>query len=207
VSLRLIYLEAAEEILIRRYSETRRRHPADEGQGVRAAVHDEKKSLQGLRELADQVIDTSQLSPHQLRAFFIEDVAGNKPGADLRIVVQSFGFKYGILLEADIVSDVRFLKNPYFIPELREFSGKDSQVRDFVLGNPDTQEFLEHSSHTLDFLIPRYKKEGKRYLTVGIGCTGGRHRSVAIAIEQAERLKKLGWDVVVNHRDLVEGKI
>lgn len=201
---RMIYLEAKEEATIRRYSETRRLHPLDRGAGLRAAIVQERALLAPLRELADETLDTSSMSPHALRARVAERLAGVGPSDAIRVAVLSFGFKHGVPLEADMVLDVRFLTNPYFDVTLRPMTGLQEDVRQFVLRTSEAQTFLQHAADFLGFLVPQYQKEGKRYLTVAVGCTGGRHRSVAIARELCERLAKINISADLRHRDLKE---
>lgn len=199
-SLRLLYLEAREETLLRRYSETRRGHPLDQGQGLRASIIEEREILGPLRELADETIDTSGLTPHELRARVAKKIAHKKPGDDLGIAIISFGFKYGIPLDSDMVLDVRFLPNPYFDPELRHLTGNDEVVRQYVFEGEGST-YLDKTYDYLDFLIPHFKREGKRYLTVAVGCTGGQHRSVSVAHKLSERLRASGTPVDLRHRD------
>lgn len=200
-AVRLIFLEAQEEIVLRRYSETRRLHPLDRGRGLRAAVEEERSVLAPLRELADEAIDTTGMSPHVLRAKVSVQIAGVKASDALRVGVMSFGFKHGMPMEADMVLDVRFLPNPYFVPSMRERTGLQDDVRDYVLGLAETQTFISHTINFLTFLLPQYQQEGKRYFTLAIGCTGGRHRSVAIAEEIRKRLVATVPIVDCRHRD------
>jgi UPF0042 nucleotide-binding protein len=202
VDLTVIFLDCADEALVRRYSETRRRHPlAGETGGVPDGIAAERKALEGLRGVADEVVDTTQLNVHELKRLVHNRFVG--PGNDpMGVTLVSFGFRGGIPSHADLVFDARFLPNPYFVPELRPFPGSDPRVRDYVLGQPDTAAFLARLEDLADFLIPRYRAEGKTYLTVAVGCTGGRHRSVAIANELAERLRARGVPVRVWHRDV-----
>jgi UPF0042 nucleotide-binding protein len=199
--LRMIFLEAKEEVMIRRYSETRRLHPLDRGLGLRDALAAERALLAPLRELADEALDTSHMSPHRLRQTVASQIAGISSDAALRIGLLSFGFKHGVPLEADIVLDVRFLPNPYFVAELREQTGEVQAVSQYVLQAAEAQTFLQHSLDFLRFLVPQYQREGKRYLTVALGCTGGKHRSVAMVIEIAARLQALGMAASLRHRD------
>ncbi len=200
----VVYLEATEEVLIRRFSETRRPHPMDEGNGLRASIRTERKLMAPLRELATQTIDSSSLTPHELRRIVADQISGQATENYLKVECLSFGFKYGLPLTANLVFDVRFLKNPYFNPEMREKTGMDSEVRDFVLGNNDCETLIEHIIGSLKFLIPHYKTEGKRYLTVAVGCTGGQHRSVAISEEISRRLAEEEIPSTVRHRDTKE---
>ncbi len=201
---RMIFLEAKEEVMIRRYSETRRLHPLDDGCGLRAALAAERRLLAPLRELADEAMDTSHMSPHALRKAVAVQLAGARAGADgaLRVSLLSFGFKHGVPLEADIVLDVRFLPNPYFVPGMREQTGQDAPVSAYVLAQPEAQKFLELTAALLFFLVPQYQREGKRYLTVAIGCTGGRHRSVAVAAALQARLQAQAVAANLTHRDV-----
>ncbi len=204
-SVRVVFLESSESALLRRYSETRRLHPLDSGQGLRAAVREERDLLTPMRELADDTFDTTEMSPHQLKARLWE-IVSEPADRPLRIEVLSFGFKHGLPLDADMVLDVRFLPNPYFEPALRDSTGLDSAVRDFVLSSTEAKTFVKHTEDFLTFLIPQYQAEGKRYFTLAIGCTGGRHRSVSLAITIASRLEQRGHEVAVLHRDTQESK-
>lgn len=198
----LLYFDATDEALVRRYSETRRRHPmAGESGSVPQGIAAERKALAELREIADEVIDTTGLNVHELKRLVHNRFVG-KSSEPMGLTLVSFGFRGGIPAHADLVLDVRFLPNPYFIPELKPFPGTDPRVRDYVLGQPDAQTFLEKVADLGEFLIPRYRAEGKTYLTVAVGCTGGRHRSVAIANEMGARLQKRGVPVRVWHRDV-----
>ncbi len=213
----VFFLDASNEVLLRRFSETRRPHPlasvegAAEGKAsgeanlsVLASIALERERLAPIRSRATVDLDTTLLTVHELRRRVFEHLDRGKGDQHrLRARVVSFGFKFGVPVDADLLFDVRFLDNPHFIPELKPLSGNDAPVRDFVLGNPDTQSFLQLSIALLSFCIPRYEREGKSYLTVGVGCTGGRHRSVAIANALSARLSKaVSMDVSVDHRDI-----
>ena len=203
----IVFLEASDEILVRRYSETRHRHPLDtENDGVESAIRRERVMLDDVRAMAQTTIDTSGLSFKQLRER-ITTALGAQPGPEqLSLQVITFGFKYGVPLEADLVFDVRFMENPYYRPELREHDGRSEPVRDFVLGQPITQQFLEHLDSFFATVIPAYLAEGKTRLTIAIGCTGGFHRSVAIGEALATQLDALHLGpVTVWHREL-DGK-
>ena len=200
----LVYLEAREEALLRRYSETRRRHPLDQGQGLTSSIVRERDLLAPLRELADDTIDTSDLTPHELRGTMLRQVAHTEVGADLSLALMSFGFKYGLPLTADMVLDVRFLPNPYFVAGLREKNGTMDPVRDYVMGSPAVTRFLEEAHRFIDFLLPQFQAEGKRYLTLAIGCTGGRHRSVAMVEALAGHMEANRLVTHVRHRDLAK---
>lgn len=203
--LEVVFLDATDAALMRRFSETRRRHPlAPEGKKmpVAEAIGHERELLGDLRARADLVVDTTDLNVHQLKAIINRDFAGPGARGDLTISVLSFGFRYGPPREADLMVDVRFLPNPNFMPGLKEKSGLDKPVAVKVLGSKDGKEFVSKLEGLLDFLIPRYRKEGKAYLTIGIGCTGGRHRSVAIAERIGRDLAKRKLHVNIVHRDL-----
>jgi UPF0042 nucleotide-binding protein len=202
VTLEVYYLEAADDVLVRRFSETRRRHPADRGEGVAAAIRSERVALEGLRERADHIVDTSALTVHELRARLTDALAADSAHRRLRVHLLSFGFKYGIPSHADLILDCRFLPNPFFVEKLRPLDGRDPGVAHYVLRDEDAQRFLEHVLGLLRFTIPCYEREGKTYLTVAIGCTGGRHRSVVIAEDVARVLAEDGAPVRVEHRDL-----
>jgi UPF0042 nucleotide-binding protein len=203
IPVRVFYLDAKQDALIRRYSETRRSHPLDDGCGLLAAIAHERETLAPLRELADDTLDTTAMSPHDLRTF-IATRLGSAEREMLRVAMVSFGFKYGLPLEADIVLDVRFLPNPYFEPSLRDRTGLEPDVARYALGSPEAQDFLARAASFLGFLVPQYQREGKRYLTVAVGCTGGRHRSVAVARELASRLAPM-VAIDTRHRDVEIG--
>ncbi len=202
----IVFLEAEPEVLICRFKETRRPHPLmnnTELADLSMAIEKEGNQLSALRDAADKIIDTSSYSPHQLRQLIISYYGKDAVDRKMSITVMSFGFKYGTPPGLDLLFDVRFLPNPYFIPELKALTGLNREVIDFVMGQADTSAFLGHSLPMLDFLIPRYIREGKSYLTIGVGCTGGRHRSPVIAGRVASHLEStqtLG--VNVHHRDL-----
>jgi UPF0042 nucleotide-binding protein len=214
----VLYLDAADDTLVRRFSETRRPHPMltrngidgqPEGRpfGVADGVKLERQRLTRLRHLATQVVDTTHLSVHDLRRRVLKVWGGEVNAASMRLIVMSFGFKHGLPLDASLVFDVRFLDNPHFEPTLKELTGNDLAVRDFVLASPGCDELLERIDSLLAFSIPRYQQEGKSYLTIAIGCTGGRHRSVALANELAQRLRRRGAEVGIAHRDVDRGAI
>lgn len=201
----IFFFEADDETLVRRYSETRRSHPLASGGSVADGISVERKLLIGLRGLATRLIDSTGLTPHQLRAQTLRFVRGNNAVTPLQILVQSFGFRYGIPTGSDLVIDIRFLPNPYFIDELRPLSGLDPAVANYILTQADAQEFLRRFDSLLDFLLPNYQREGKSYLTISIGCTGGRHRSVAVAAHLATLLRQRDFDVRQIHRDIDKG--
>jgi UPF0042 nucleotide-binding protein len=197
----ILFLEAEEEILVQRYSETRRQHPVSTGKGLLDDIRLEKKQLEDLRSAADLVINTSEFNVHELKSKILDLAQRSKKNVPMRINVLSFGFKYGTPNDADLIMDVRFMSNPYFIPELKELDGEAQEIIDFVLGHADTRAFLEKYLDLLDYLIPLYEKEGKAYLTIALGCTGGRHRSVTIARTIYEHILAMGKTVELNHRD------
>jgi UPF0042 nucleotide-binding protein len=203
---KILFLESADEILIRRYSETRRSHPVEKERGLSLpeAVREERGEMAFLREIADEVIDTSTLNVHQLRGVIMERLLPATT-QHMKITLLSFGYSYGIPTEADMVMDVRLLPNPFFVSELRGFTGKDAQVRDYVLKQEETTQFIQRFSEMIEYLIPLYEKEGKSYLTIAIGCTGGKHRSVVITERVAEMLGQQDQRVTVRHRDVERG--
>lgn len=203
--LEVLFFDASDEVLIRRFAETRRRHPADEHCTVPEGIRIERERLAALRQNATLVIDTSEFNVHQLKEQVIRVIKGEQGSSHFTVEVISFGFRYGVPLDANLVMDVRFLPNPHFVPELRPYSGLEPQVRDFVLEQQDTKVFLDQFLSLLQFLIPAYRREGKSYLTIAIGCTGGRHRSVAITQAAAARFDTLGLKVRISHRDIEKG--
>ncbi|MCL2741415.1 MAG: RNase adapter RapZ [Oscillospiraceae bacterium] len=201
----LVFLEARDEELTRRYKELRRSHPLSPGSGVMAGITKERALLRGIKEQAHKVIDTSELTLRQLREAIISMFGGVGTDGGFPINVVSFGFKYGIPIDCDLLFDVRFIPNPFYVPELRDLSGQGGAVRDYVISNAVTAEFLRMLTEMLGFLIPRYKDEGKPILVIGIGCTGGRHRSVAIGDELNRVLGVGGHRSSVVHRDIDKG--
>jgi UPF0042 nucleotide-binding protein len=199
---RVIYLEASDSALLRRYSETRRPHPLGKGTTVRASLGAERRHLREIRALADLVIDTSKFNVHELRAH-LTDRFKQHSGSQQTILVScvSFGYKHGLPDDADLVFDVRFLPNPHFVPEFRALTGRDPRVAKYIRSFPQTQEFINRISDLLVYLLPHYIREGKSYLTISFGCTGGQHRSVMIAEDVSKRLRKAGYKVKVAHRD------
>jgi RNase adapter protein RapZ len=198
---RILFLDAADDVLIRRFEGTRRRHP-QVARGVEESIADERRLLQDLRDRADLVMDTGELNVNQLRTRLMEVFGGEERGATMHTSILSFGFKHGVPLDVDLLFDCRFLPNPYWDEELRSHSGLEAPVREFVLGRPETTEFLDKLDDLLVMLLPAYVKEGKSYLTVAMGCTGGRHRSVALAEEVGRRLATHGMATTVFHRDV-----
>ncbi len=200
--LEVLFLDCRDEIIVRRFSQTRRRHPLDRAGDILSGIREERNRLRGLREFADRIIDTSNFNVHQLRETVITLYSSRKCLDHLMIHVMSFGFKYGVPADANLVFDVRFLPNPYFSPELRHLSGCDREVQDFVLGQQETAEFNKRLTSLIDFLIPQYRREGKSYLVIAIGCTGGRHRSVSIAQWLKNYLTEKNEEVLLSHRDM-----
>ena len=203
---KILFLEAEEEILLRRYSQTRRHHPLTGEGGLLEAIRAEAARMKGLRQEADRVIDTSRYSVHQLRAQILEIARRHVPPASMRIDIVSFGFKYGTPPEADLLLDVRFLPNPYFVADLKPLDGEAPKIREYVLNPEKSRLFLTKSFDLLDYLIPLYKQEGKAYLTIAVGCTGGRHRSVAVGRTLFEHITEndlcTGLQVELYHRDI-----
>jgi len=197
----VLFLDASDDSLVRRYSETRRRHPLAGDGSVPDGISAERRALADLKTIADEVIDTTTLNVHELKRLVTRRFAAGD-GARLGVTIVSFGFRFGLPTHADMVLDVRFLPNPYFIPELKPHPGTDPRVAGFVLGQPDAKAFLERLGELFGFLLPRYRNEGKTYLTIAIGCTGGKHRSVAIATALAEWLEAGGQPVRLWHRDI-----
>ena len=199
--LEILFLEARENILLRRYSQTRRHHPLAFQKNIREGIKEEKFQLQRLRKIADKIIDTTQMNIHELKLIILNHIHEDLSDGTMRINIMSFGFKFGLPPGVDLVVDVRFLKNPYFVPELKDFDGEAREVKDFVLNDPETKIFFEKYLDLLDYLIPLYEKEGKAYLSIAFGCTGGRHRSVAIAREIYNHFELQKKRVEIIHRD------
>jgi UPF0042 nucleotide-binding protein len=202
VGYRLVFLEASEEALVRRFKETRRRHPLSGDGSLLDAIRAERSLLAGLREQANLIIDTADLSIQQLRAMLTDQLISEGRRAAIVFAFVSFGYKYGIPIDADLLFDVRFLPNPYWEQELRPLSGLEPAVRDYVLESPGAREYFDRLLPLLDFLFPRYAAEGKAHLTIGIGCTGGKHRSVTIAGYLGQHYRLQGSYTIVRHRDL-----
>jgi UPF0042 nucleotide-binding protein len=197
----LVFAEASDEALVRRFSETRRPHPLGRGTRIREGIRQERKLMAPIRQLADVVIDTSHFNVHELRRFIV-DRFQSADRRSMAISVVSFGYRYGIPTDADLVLDVRFLPNPHFVRELRPWSGKEKKVARYVMSFPEARGFLRRVEDLLSFLIPQYIEEGKSYLTIAFGCTGGRHRSVALAERVAKALGRRGHQTKVVHRDM-----
>ena len=197
----VLYLEARDEVLLRRFSETRRPHPLSSGLPLREAMRTERRRLRKLRELADYTIDTSDLTVHQMRAMVIERFRKHPQSSELNVNLLSFGYKNGIPLEADLLFDARFLPNPYFVPRFKSMSGRDKEVIKYLRSFPQTKEFVKRVGDLLQYLLPNYQREGKSYLTVAVGCTGGHHRSVFVVEELAKILKNRKRAIHIRHRD------
>jgi len=199
----VIFLDASDEVLMRRYSETRRPHPmAEGGLTVPQAIRRERQALAELRERADRVIETSALSVHELREMITAAVLGSRRGGPMAIELVSFGYKYGMPIGLDIVQDVRFIPNPFFVEELRPLTGLDPKVREWVLAQPAAQQFVQQFESLLRTLLPMYDREGRSYLSLGLGCTGGRHRSTVMAEEIRARLAKAGYQATARHQHI-----
>ena len=196
----LWFLEASDEVLVRRFSETRRPHPLDPNRTVLEAIALERELLAPIRAMADQVLDTSQFTIHELRQHAVR-LFEEREAQHLLVSLVSFGFKYGVPIDSDLVFDVRFLPNPNFVPDLKSFTGSDPKVIEYMNSHDSTHKFLDHVYAFIDFLLPQYEKEGKSYVTISIGCTGGRHRSVFIANSIGKHLEDGKYRVKVSHRD------
>lgn len=200
--LKILFLEADENILLERYSQTRRHHPLSQGKSLLEGIRTEQEQLKKLKTAADKIINTSHYNVHKLKSVIRNIALQNKDFAPMSINILSFGFKYGVPSDASLIMDVRFLSNPHFVPDLKALDGKAERVQNYVLNNDDTKMFLKKYLDFLDYLIPLYEKEGKAYLTIGVGCTGGRHRSVVIAEAISTHIKKPDRKIMVTHRDI-----
>lgn len=198
----VLFFEADDEVLQRRFSETRRPHPADTGKGLLFAIRDEREAMQNVRQNADLIIDTSKETVHTLRRLLVQKFSKTDEGTPLHVQIVSFGHKYGIPPQADLLFDVRHLPNPYFLPELKHLPGTSAEVIKFLQNEREVLETDRRFGDLLNYLLPLYKREGKSYLTIGIGCTGGRHRSVFLTESLGKMLEKQGYDVSIVHRDV-----
>jgi len=198
---KMIFLEAEDPVLVRRFSETRRPHPLGTDAPVRSSLAAERKRLRPIRAMADLVIDTSKFNVHELRAYITERFHKRESSKNILVSCVSFGFRNGVPQDADLVFDVRFLPNPHFVPEFRPLTGRDPKVAKYIRSFPQTREFIKRISELLIYLLPHYIEEGKSYLTISFGCTGGQHRSVMMAEEVGKLLRKAGYRVKVVHRD------
>ena len=199
---RVLFLDASDDVLVRRYEASRRRHPLSDTDRVSDGIARERVLLESLRGEADLLVDTSSLNVHELRDRLRERFGTDQTEARLQVNVVSFGYKHGLPLDVDLVFDCRFLPNPHWIDELRPLTGEDRRVRDYVLSQPKTRDFLDELDRLLELTLPGYEHEGKAYLSIGVGCTGGRHRSVVVADQLAERLRRHGYPASVHHRDV-----
>ncbi|MGI6145068.1 MAG: RNase adapter RapZ [Clostridia bacterium] len=200
----ILFLEATTDVLIKRFKETRRRHPFSGRGPLLEEIRSERERMEELRGIANKIIDTSELTPHELKAQISDLYGPDNDKVKMHITVMSFGYKYGIPLDADLVVDVRFLPNPYYVEELRPLTGCDRQVDEYVRKFPETEEFLQKYNDILTFLLPNYVSEGKTHLVIAIGCTGGQHRSVVLANCLGERLASQEYRVIVRHRDILK---
>jgi UPF0042 nucleotide-binding protein len=198
---KLIFLEASDDVLVKRFSETRRPHPLSKKKSVMEAVRLERERLEEIKKMADEVIDTTEITINQLRKMLRRDFS-KKKSQRMQISIISFGYKYGIPIDSDLVFDTRFLPNPFYVDELREKTGKNLKVKDYVLKTPETKKFLGELYRFIDYLIPNFANEDKSYLTIACGCTGGKHRSVIIAEALKECLRKKKYDIRIYHRDM-----
>jgi len=205
-NIEIFFFDASDETLVRRFSETRRRHPADEHCSVTEGIRIEREHLAGVRQMATRLIDSSEFNVHQLKDYILRIVRGEEGINPFTVEVQSFGFRHGIPMESSIVMDVRFLPNPFFVPELKPYSGLDDAVQKYIMKMPETKEFLGSFLPLLDRLVPSFQREGKAYLTISIGCTGGRHRSVALVEAIARHLQTYLPTVRTTHRDMEKGQ-
>lgn len=198
----IIFFEASDEVLVRRFSETRRPHPADTGKGLLPAIRSERKSMLPVRRIADLIIDTSDHTVHTLRRYLLDTFTTVPEGTPFRVQIVSFGHKFGNPRDLDLMFDVRHLPNPYFDLKLKHLTGEDGRIIEFLRNYPEVSESVNRFGDLLAYLLPLYKKEGKSYLSIGIGCTGGKHRSVMVANQLRDLLRQGGHDVSVNHRDM-----
>ncbi len=201
----VIFFEASNEILARRFSETRRPHPAERGKGLPDAIRNERKAMRPVRDLADEVIDTSDHTVHSLRKLLLKRFSATGEAGLMQVEVLSFGHRFGTPRDMELLFDVRHLPNPFFVGELRALTGADRRVVKYLKDQPEVEETLSRFSDLLYYLLPQYQREGKSYVTVGIGCTGGRHRSVMVANELARRLRHAGFGARATHRDIRKG--
>ncbi|CAN5652951.1 MAG: RNase adapter RapZ [Actinomycetota bacterium] len=199
---RVLFLEASDKVLVRRYTDTRRRHPLGEGESIVETIERERANLEPVKGEADVVVDTTELNVHQLRERIVALFGADTETSGMQTTVLSFGYKHGLPLDADLVIDCRFLPNPHWVEDLRPHTGENADVRAYVMRFPETAEFLGRLDHLLDLVLPAYVQEGKSYLTLALGCTGGRHRSVVIADEVARLLRRKGYEASLVHRDI-----
>lgn len=198
----IIFFEASDDVLRRRFSETRRPHPADAGKGLLTAIRSERKAMMEVRKMADLIVDTSDLTVHSLRRYLLQHFSPTPEGTPFKVQLVSFGHKFGNPRDLDLLFDVRHLPNPYFDRNLKHLTGEDRKIVAYLRKYPEVAETIGRFDNLLEYLLPFYKKEGKSYLSIGVGCTGGRHRSVMVANELRKALKRRGYDVSTNHRDM-----
>jgi UPF0042 nucleotide-binding protein len=199
----MLFLDASDQTIVRRYSETRRPHALARGATpLLDGIKKERAALAEVKQLADRIIDTSDYTVHDLRQTIERHYSADEGGRPMVITLVTFGYKYGVPYDLDLMFDLRFLPNPHFVPELRPYTGEDARVREYIMARPDTMDFLTRLQGFLEYLLPRYRSEGKSYLTIGLGCTGGRHRSVSVAVMIAGRLRQSGYEVNIKHRDM-----
>ena len=203
--LEIVFLEASDAALVKRYSETRRRHPLAESRSLAEAIRKEREFMAPVREAATEIIDTTAFNVHQLRDLFVQKFAQADPEERMSVELMSFGFKYGLPPEADIIMDVRFLPNPYYLDELRELDGRDDRIVEYVMAGEESRKFVAEFLRLLEFVIPMYRREGKSYLVIAIGCTGGQHRSVTIVNQLASKLTETVQHLSIRHRELSTG--
>jgi UPF0042 nucleotide-binding protein len=202
-TLAMLFLDASDQTIVRRFSETRRPHPLAKGTTpLLEGIRKEREALSEVKKLADWIIDTSDFTVHDLRQTIELQYSAGDSDRPMVVTVVTFGYKFGVPYDLDLLFDLRFLPNPHFVTELRPHTGENERVREYVMASPDSKEFLKKLLEFLEYLLPRYRREGKSYLTIGFGCTGGRHRSVALSLIVAERLRESGYDVVIKHRDI-----
>ena len=199
----LLFLDSSDQTIVRRFSETRRPHPLARGATpLLDGIRKERTALSEVKKLADRIIDTSDYTVHDLRQVIERLYAGGNAGRPMVITLITFGYKYGMPYDLDLMFDLRFLPNPHFVRDLRALTGEDPRIREYIMERPDAAEFLDRLQGFLEYRLPKYRSEGKSYLTIGFGCTGGRHRSVTVALMVAERLREHGYEVNVKHRDI-----
>lgn len=206
VNARLVFMEADDEVIRRRFSETRRPHPLGRERSISRSIHFERSQLAGIRAKADLIINTSKFTVHELREFIGERFRGDGSQANIMIYVTSFGYRHGLPSDSDLVFDVRFLPNPNYIPRFKNLTGRNPKVARYIRSFPQTVEFIQRISDLLIYLLPHYIREGKSYLTIAFGCTGGQHRSVMMAEQMRKNLKEAGYTAKVSHRDIVEAQ-
>lgn len=199
----MLFLDASDQTIVRRYSETRRPHTlARDATPLLDGIKKERAALAEVKQLADRIIDTSDYTVHDLRQAVERHYSTVADGRPMLITLVTFGYKYGVPYDLDLMFDLRFLPNPHFVPELRPYTGEDARVREYIMARPDSMDFLMRLQGFLEYLLPRYRSEGKSYLSIGLGCTGGRHRSVSVSLLIAERLRQSGYEVNIKHRDM-----